>query len=354
MPDNLYRRGKTWWARVQVDGKDHRRSLRTASLAEARQRLKIELEKAGHFRFHGESRHTWKEAAIEWSKDPGVKPRVVTRYLSSIAQLRTILDPLYVDEINRGVMSKIARRSGVTNATRRRDLTAVSAVLRWCVGHEWAEENHARTWDRSIIRERRDPIVLPSDGDIAAVIAACPGHFADLVQFAQFTGMREEECAGLEWYEVSEKRAVATLTKTKTSRPRAVPLDDRALKCLPGTAPGTAEGGVIPLHRRWVFWHGGADRYENVASKFAAITARLARGMAAKKRPFRRFRFHDLRHWYAVDYLKRGGSIYMLQKILGHASIRTTEGYLSYLAPDEQVGTKDGTAATVRGASDAS
>jgi site-specific recombinase XerD len=39
--------------------------------------------------------------------------------------------------------------------------------------------------------------------------------------------------------------------------------------------------------------------------------------------------FHDLRHWYAVDYLQRGGSIYTLLQILGPSSIKTTELYLA-------------------------
>ena len=45
---------------------------------------------------------------------------------------------------------------------------------------------------------------------------------------------------------------------------------------------------------------------------------------------------HDLRHKFAVDYLRKGGSIYQLQQYLGHASIRTTEGYLAYVTPEQR------------------
>ena len=45
---------------------------------------------------------------------------------------------------------------------------------------------------------------------------------------------------------------------------------------------------------------------------------------------FRRFKFHALRHWHAVEFLKAGwGSIYDLKQRLGHASLTTTEIYLS-------------------------
>jgi integrase len=75
-----------------------------------------------------------------------------------------------------------------------------------------------------------------------------------------------------------------------------------------------------------VFWHGEGERYRNPSSRIAAIG----------KRAGVRFRRHDLHHHYAVDDLRAGGSIYDLQQILGHASIKTTEDYQRFLTPEEQ------------------
>lgn len=131
---------------------------------------------------------------IEWAKAAGddTKASTIKRYLVSLGQVRGIMDGLYVDEINSRTISRIARRAGVSNVTRRRDLTAVSVVLRWCAAHEWREDNPARAWDLSIVRERRDPIVLPEPADIDRVVAAAPGNFARLIRFAQYIGMRQE------------------------------------------------------------------------------------------------------------------------------------------------------------------
>lgn len=74
------------------------------------------------------------------------------------------------------------------------------------------------------------------------------------------------------------------------------------------------------------------------------LRARVNHDRAKRKQPIIGFRFHDLRHRYAVDYLRDGGNIYDLQKILGHSSIRTTELYLDYLTPDEQKFAKYGLA----------
>lgn len=52
MPSNLYKRGATWWGRVQVGGAEQRRSLRTGDRTEAKRRLEVwlkELSAAVHF-----------------------------------------------------------------------------------------------------------------------------------------------------------------------------------------------------------------------------------------------------------------------------------------------------------------
>lgn len=336
--DNLFKRkGKgVWYARIQVRGKDIRRSLRTSSKAEAKRRLAVILEQVAHFRSYGEARHTWQEAVVEWANSkPEISAGTMKRYLVSIGQLRGILDGMNIDEISSKTIAQIAKRAGASNATRRRDMTAVSVVLRWCASQDWREDNPARTWDRSVIKERRDPISLPSIADIDTVVSGAPGNFAQMIRFAQYTGMREEECASLERQQIDHPRMAIHLTRTKTNRPRAVPLDERALGALAGT--------ITRLGARYVFWHGPGERYRNVASRFAAITLKVREHALKAGQPApARFRFHDLRHWYAVDYLQRGGSIYTLQQILGHASIRTTELYLAFLTPDEQRKSKDG------------
>jgi integrase/recombinase XerD len=44
---------------------------------------------------------------------------------------------------------------------------------------------------------------------------------------------------------------------------------------------------------------------------------------------------HDLRHRFAIAWLKAGGDIYRLSRHLGHASVKTTEIYLRWLTDEE-------------------
>jgi integrase len=51
---------------------------------------------------------------------------------------------------------------------------------------------------------------------------------------------------------------------------------------------------------------------------------------------FRPFRVHDLRHAFAIRWLRAGGDIYHLSLHLGHTSLKTTEVYLGHLSAREQ------------------
>ena len=57
------------------------------------------------------------------------------------------------------------------------------------------------------------------------------------------------------------------------------------------------------------------------------LAAGLERAMA------RGTTFHCLRHTFASEFMRQGGNIYQLQKILGHATILMTERY-AHFAPE--------------------
>ena len=276
---------------------------------------------------------SWQAAVVAWNEAVrrlGLKPRTFSRYLTSIVALRLWLDDKFVHEIDHALLKRIVSersKHGVTNATIRRDMTAVSSVLGVAVDEGWLEENPAKTLDRGRFKERRRKIILPREDSIAQLLALGT-RFVDMAEFSRESGMREEEIAGLEHDRVDRQRMAATLENTK-SGVREVPLSTRAIEIIDRQ----------PRHfkSKFVFWRGNGERFRNVDSQFYATTRRLAQKAAREGRVFTRFRFHDFRHLYAVEFLRqRKGTLYDLQQNLGHASIKTTEEYLDCLTPDER------------------
>ena len=315
--NNLYQRGKAgiWWLHYR----GVRRSLQTSNLTLARAKRAEVIQAIDRDRL-GLPRHSWEDAAGKWLEEvapKGLGRSTVARYLSSLKMAQPILGHLYLDQIDRAVIARIASRAP-TNASRRRDLTAVSAVLAAAEDWHWVERNVARDYDRRRIRERRDPIVLPTAAEVDHLVAACPPMLAALVRLLEHTGMRLEEAATLEWRHVDVQRRTITLHVTKARKVRVVELSDEALAVLAGVLRHTQSP--------WVFWHGQQrpGLYTRAAQRLAAM--RKSVGVT--------WRTHDLRHLYAVRWLQSGRSLYRLKLQLGHSSIAVTELYLAYVSGD--------------------
>lgn len=335
MPKGLYKRNGIYWARFKVRGVEYRESLRTRSESVAERRLKALRQEVEDRVFYGASEAvTWPQAVVAWDtwiKQQGKRAGTIKRYLVSIVQLRTWLDDKDIQRIDHELVRTIVReraRSGVSNATIRRDLSAMASVLDAAMDENWIKENPAHSFDRRRLKETRDPIVLPDEGSIAAVLAV-GSRFIDMAELAREVGMREEEIASLRHDQVDKTRMAISLTLTKGRRAREVTMTPKALAII--------ERQPRYLKSPYVFWRAEGARFKNVGSQFYATVGRVARKAAQEGREFRRFRFHDLRHLFAVEYLRqRRGSIYDLQQELGHASIKTTEDYLDYLTPEEK------------------
>jgi integrase/recombinase XerD len=316
--DHLYQRGEagTWWLRYR----GVRRSLQTANVALAREKRAEVIRQIDRERL-GLPRYRWSDAVVKWHEEVASRSlgrSTVARYLSSLRMVDLILGPLYLDEIGKAVIARVAARAP-TNASRRRDLTAVSAVLDAAEGWGWVERNISHDFNRRRIRERRDPIVLPTDAEVDRLVSMAPPMLAAMIRLLEHAGMRLEEAASLQWRQVDLNRRTLTLERTKARKIRVVTLNDAAIAALSAV--------TRHLQSPWVFWHGQLDprRYDKPAQRLAQL--RKAAGV--------RWRTHDLRHLFAVRWLKEGRSIYRLQQELGHGSLGVTEIYLAYLTPEE-------------------
>ncbi len=343
-PPGCYWREGVLWGRAKVKGVERRWSLHTDDSKVAKERRnqgKGRLVAAVH---HGEVRHTFAETLAAWANwvTKNVSANTAKRYAVSLGMLETFLDGKYLDEIDGKFVATIIRArqaaGDVTNATIKRDMGALSSVMNFAKGQGWRDVNPVL--DRlDLIRERRDPIVLPIPAHIEIVARRAPGRLQALIRVAWLTGCRQEELASAKIAQLDEARGQLTVIG-KGNKRRTIDL----------TPAGLAVIKPTPADTEYLFTSHYGDRYRGVATRFYD----LCRGdygipTGPDNDGVTPFRFHDLRHRFAVDYLKAGGSIYDLKEHLGHSSVKTTEMYLTHLSPAEQRHVKSGSGGGTKG-----
>jgi integrase/recombinase XerD len=342
-PTHTFERNGIQWARFQVDGKEFRGSLSTRDAAVGRRRAKEWYDREVGIAKFGEDRKSYVEVFAAWSLHIAdqVGEQTRRRYAVSLKQLEPWLKPIFFDEIDRELIGTIVRErraGGVTTATIRRDLTALSSVIEYAIDEGWRpDESNPALARLKRLKEVRDPIVLPLAEDIAYVIARAPGNFAKMIEAARDSGCREDELAKAQRRLLDRERRQLTIRR-KGNEIRTI--------SLPGAA--WAVMSAIPAHLTgpWLFWHGNGEPYRNVAARFHELVKAAQKAAQREGIEFRPFTFHHLRHYYSVMYLKNGGNVYALQQHLNHKSITTTEGYLKFLTPEEAAAAKAGPSQT--------
>lgn len=333
-PENLYERNGIFYARITVDGKEHRRSLRTSDPAEADRRLEKWL--SGVSPYKGTIRHTFPEAAALWLEAGEWKPKTTAGYIKLLKVLREHFGDAYWDQIDKPRLQRFAderREAGSGTATINRYLSVISGIadhVRELPG--WPEINPVRLLPKKPRKERRHPYIRPPVEDIEACFARMKGTFGQLCRFALLTGARKDEIAKLLRTDARDGKAQLWETKSKF---RIIPLSPEARAIVEAQPKGKSG---------YVFETANGGPYLRVTEMWREVVRRAQ--MLAQKdgRRFQRMRFHDLRHEYAIRYLENGGSLYTLQKLLGHSSIKQTEWYLRYLTPEQAQAAEIGTA----------
>lgn len=262
-----------------------------------------------------------------------IQPTTAKRYGVSFKSCMRFLAGKDLQKIDGRTISELIagrKRDGASAATIRRDLTAISRVLEFAEGEGWREGNPTLS-KRRTVKERREPIVLPDPADVERIITSCSPAFAALVRAAWLTGCRQNELVMATWRDVDMVGGtLEVIGKGRKRRVIALSAVARAFIAeRSGKVPSRAANAPI-------FPAADGEAFRQAASDFTHFRREIEKKDRAAGLKFRRFRFHDLRHLFAVEYLRTGGNLYTLSKSLGHTSVKTTESvYLAFLTPEQ-------------------
>lgn len=136
-----------------------------------------------------------------------------------------------------------------------------------------------------------------------------------------YTGLRRTEVAGLTWDDVYllDAQLIVRSETAKGGHERMIPLHPRVVDELM-TTPETERRGAIAGHP-----DGRCLSHKSIGLIFERWLNDLGLRISA----------HRLRHSCATELLISGASLHEVQATLGHADIRTTEGYTA-LIPERQ------------------
>lgn len=220
--------------------------------------------------------------------------------------------------------------SGLAASSRARALAAVRGLHRFC------QDERGVAGDPSEDVERpRVPSGLPkalSEEEVAVLLAGPAGdgpralRDRAVLELLYSSGLRISELAGLSLGDVDPEEGLVVVVG-KGDKQRLVPVGRHALGAL---AAWLGEGG----RPRWA--RSGARRRADADALFLSARGRrlsrqagwvivreaaLRAGLADKVSP------HVLRHSFATHLLDHGADIRVVQELLGHASITTTQLY---------------------------
>jgi integrase len=129
------------------------------------------------------------------------------------------------------------------------------------------------------------------------------------------TGLRKSDLLNLQWVQVDLDGGFIRLAMQKTKKWAVVPISALCRAAL-------EECRQRAVVSRYVFVNENGTRVADIAVRRAFLRAKRIAKIT------RRFRFHDLRHTAACTLASSGVSLQVIQKILGHTSIKMTERYV--------------------------
>jgi len=254
--------------------------------------------------------------------------------------LRPFFGGLRLAEITAAMANEFKiSKAHLSNKTVNNHLTLLIAMLN-AARHDltWLTEV-PRIKKHRFIKFEKDFRYLKTKEEIARFLRAARAQGEMIFMLnatAVYTGMRAGELAGLHWDDVDLDRRLITVQRSYEG-----PTKSGDVRHVPVLEP------LFPLLRKWRLRHPGRLVFTNESGRMIGQSGRpfqevLHRVLEAAEFPLIEYKgkkdqryvtFHGLRHTFASHWVMAGGTLFKLQKILGHKSIETTMRY-AHLAPD--------------------
>ncbi|WP_191970230.1 tyrosine-type recombinase/integrase [Methylobacterium planeticum] len=233
------------------------------------------------------------------------------------------LGSLYLDEVTAEHVVDVVRGmklDGYSPSTTNRVIIvlrfAYNLARRWklpgasenpVTGIKLAEEHHRERFLTEVETKRLVDALSVDTNRVAA----------NAILLLLLTGARRNEIGQAQWSYVDWRRRTLLVPLSKSGKPRRITLNAGAVALLQSVMPVPGNPFIFPCQRT-------GRPSPTLFSTWNRVRTRA--GLPD-------LRLHDLRHSFASFLINRGVSLYVVQKLLGHTQIKTTQRY-SHLAQE--------------------
>lgn len=288
-------------------------------------------------KIHGDSklhhRITLSEFCQNWLKTKLAQGVSKSTYQNYEAYIRNQIDPFFANKILQQITKRDIEefQTSLSKKHNSKGLNGIIIVLK-SIFKEAIKENYLVKSPCEYItylKEDKNYDVFWTKSEVDQFLRAnFKSEHYDLFLTALNTGMRKGELAGLCWDRVDFLSNTITVTRTRDRRELKERTKTNVVRVIPMNV--IVKMTLLSLFKKRI--------EKSISSNFVFLNMEgnpvnphhLYRLFSvAQKRAVlsRRIRFHDLRHTFASQYIINGGSIYDLQKFLGHTDIQMTTRY---------------------------
>ena len=252
-----------------------------------------------------------------WLED-GLSKNTISSYRADLSLFSNHLEKDLVDAGEADLFAFMASRKGRASSAARR-VSTLKRFFQYCLRERLVAADPSLKLDPPK-RVPRFPKTL-SESDVEALLAApdtaTPLGLRDraMLETLYATGLRVSELVALKTFETNLDAGVVRVLG-KGSKERLVPLGEEAVEWISKYLRERKKTGAAALFitsrgggmTRQAFWH-------------------LIRRYGAKAIPAKKLSPHVLRHAFATHLINHGADLRVVQMLLGHADISTTQIY---------------------------
>jgi site-specific recombinase XerD len=267
------------------------------------------------------------------------RPRGVARSMEHLRAVVRALDAVVCADFTPDALGQYQEQIGVclSASTVIGALGAVRSFALWAirVGHMTTDPTAALDWPKKTSPAPK-PLTTRQLAALHTVLASperdTPTALrrwrrARLIVFLmRYAGLRLEEATNLQWGDVDLEGRRLTVRDGKGGKDRSVPVHRQLAAELHHAGPGASDAAVVLSDR---------GRGYTDPQALAHLFERTIPRIAAARGYELRFSAHQLRHTFATTLLRRGVNLRVIQTLLGHESVETTQIYLLVEDPDQ-------------------